>query len=157
MSNPGMPVARPVAEVIGIDHVYLSVSDLEDSTRFWSTLLGLLGFRSGTFEIGGEPHASWHNRHFGIVLRPAHAKSAHDAYAPGLHHLCLRVDSADDVKAVATALAAAGVDCSEPSLYPQYAPDYFATFVTDPDGIRVEVTNYRQERRERHDRWEALG
>jgi hypothetical protein len=24
---------------------------------------------------------------------------------------------------------------------------------TDPDGIRLEVTNYRQERRERHDNW----
>lgn len=157
MSNTGKPAVRPVAEVVGIDHVYLSVSDLEASTRFWSTVLGVLGFRSGAFEIGGEPHASWHNRHFGIVLRPARTKSAHDAYAPGLHHLCLRVDSVDDVKAVAAALSAAGVGCSEPRLYPQYAPDYFATFLEDPDGIRVEVTNYRQERRERHDRWEALG
>jgi glyoxylase I family protein len=27
-------------------------------------------------------------------------------------------------------------------------------FFTDPDGVRLEVTNYRQERRDRHDRWD---
>ena len=26
----------------------------------------------------------------------------------------------------------------------------------DPDGLRLEITNYRQERRDRHDRWESL-
>ena len=41
--------------------------------------------------------------------------------------------------------------------YPQYAPDYGATFFRDPDGIELEVTNYRQERRERHDHWEEQG
>jgi hypothetical protein len=27
-------------------------------------------------------------------------------------------------------------------------------FLTDPDGVRLEITNYRQERRQRHDHWE---
>ncbi len=51
-------------------------------------------------------------------------------------------------------LHAAGIPATEPRLYPEYAPDYIATFFTDPDGIRLEITNYRQERRDRHDRWE---
>ena len=46
-----------------------------------------------------------------------------------------------------------GIDASDATLYPEYAPDYWATFFTDPDGMRLEVTNYRQERRERHDHW----
>ena len=99
----------------------------------------------------------YYNRHFGYVLRPAHALRAHDPYSPGLHHLCLRVDSVDDVVAVSHALRAAGVDASEAHLHPGYAPDYWATFFTDPDGVRLEVTNYRQERRERHDAWDRLG
>mgnify|MGYP006188943825 CR=1 FL=1 len=41
------------------------------------------------------------------------------------------------------------------ALHGDYAPDYWATFFTDPDGIRLEVTNYRAERRERHDHWDA--
>lgn len=31
------------------------------------------------------------------------------------------------------------------SLYPEYAPDYYAIFFSDPDGIRLELTNFRQE------------
>src|SRR6266567_7483688 len=38
-----------------------------------------------------------------------------------------------------------GVACSAPQLYPEYAPDHYAIFFSDPDGIRLEVTNYRQE------------
>ena len=39
--------------------------------------------------------------------------------------------------------------CIRDRLYPEYAPDYYATFFSDPDGIRLEITNYRQERRKR--------
>jgi glyoxylase I family protein len=81
------------------------------------------------------------------------AGAAHDPYASGLHHLCLRVDSADEV--AAKQLRAAGIDATDTRSYPEYAPDYVATFFSDPDGIRFEVTNYREERRERNERWDA--
>ena len=144
-------------EVIGIDHIYITVSDMARSQAFYDKVMAVLGFRSNRFEIGGDPHVQYYNRHFGSVLRPAHALRAHDPYSPGLHHLCLRVDSVDDVVAVAQTLRAAGVDASEAQLHPGYAPDYWATFFTDPDGVRLEVTNYRQERRERHDGWDRPG
>jgi hypothetical protein len=63
------------------------------------------------------------------------------------------VDSAAEVHAVADRLRAIGIDATEPNLFPEYASDYVATFFQDPDGIRLEVTNYRQERRQRHDNW----
>jgi hypothetical protein len=50
-------------------------------------------------------------------------------------------------------LRGAGIAATDAKLYPIYAADYWATYFTDPDGIRLEVTNYRQERRERHDNW----
>ena len=43
---------------------------------------------------------------------------------------------------------------SPPQLYPEYAPDYYAIFFSDPDGIRLEVTNYREERRKRFEDWD---
>src|SRR6185369_8779832 len=140
-------------EVLGIDHVYLAVRDLEVSRRYYDVVMRILGFRSGRFEIGGEPHASYYNRHFGFVLRPARSAQPHDPYASGLHHFCFRVETADDVRAVADALRREGLEVTEPKLYPQYADDYLAAFFDDPDGIRLEVTNYRSERRERHDHW----
>ena len=143
-----------MTEVIGIDHIYIAVSDLTRSENFYDTvLLDTLGFRKNKFTLGGEPHIQYFNRHFGYVLRPSSAKDMPDVLTPGLHHLCLRVATPADVAAVATQLRGAGITASDAKLYPIYAPDYWATYFTDPDGIRLEVTNYRQERRERHDRW----
>ena len=143
-----------MADVTGIDHIYITVSDLQRSERFYDrVLVDALGFRKNSFDLGGDAHVQYFNRHFGYVLRPSRNGAGHDPYAPGLHHLCLRVESAADVKDVAAQLRAAGIDASEAALYPEYAPDYWATFFTDPDGIRLEVTNYRQERRDRHDNW----
>jgi catechol 2,3-dioxygenase-like lactoylglutathione lyase family enzyme len=143
------------AEVVGIDHLYLSVRSLTASERFYDGVLrGVLGFRKSAFAIAGEPHLQYYNRHFGIVLRPARPGSpAHDSYAPGLHHLCLQVAEESEVDRVAQALRASGIEVSPPRHYPEYAPDYYATFFHDPDGIRLEVTNLRAERRARMERW----
>jgi len=144
-----------VIEVIGIDHIYIAVSDLARSEVFYDlVLLDVLGFRKNKFTLGGDPHIQYFNRHFGYVLRPARTYGAQDADSPGLHHFCLRVASADEVATVASHLRSSGIETSKAKLYPEYAPDYWATFFTDPDGIRLEVTNYRLERRERHDRWQ---
>ncbi len=143
-----------MAEITGIDHIYITVSDLQRSESFYDRLLlETLGFRKNRFALAGDPHTQYFNRHFGYVLRPSRNPGGHDSYAPGLHHLCLRVESIADVAAVADQLRALGIEASEARLYSEYAPDYWATFFTDPDGIRLEVTNYRQERRDRHDNW----
>jgi catechol 2,3-dioxygenase-like lactoylglutathione lyase family enzyme len=141
-------------DVLGIDHIYLAVSDLAASERFYDGFMGTLGFRKNTFTNDGDPHVQYYNRHFGIVLRPAAGTAS--GPGPGLHHLCLRVDTVADVDAVATALEGLGIVQTPARLYPQYAPDYYALHLRDPDGIHLEITNYRRERRERHDRWDAL-
>lgn len=139
------------AEVLGIDHVYLTVRDLARSERFYDSLLvGALGHVKAAAPIGGDPHVHYINRHFSLALRPARAAVPHDPYAPGLHHFCFRVDDAAAVDRVAAKLAAAGIAASAPRLYPEYAPDYYATFLSDPDGVRLEVTNFRAERRARY-------
>lgn len=147
MQRPDMP------DIIGIDHIYLSVSNLAASAKFYDGVLPALGFRKQPFEINGEQHVQYYNRHFGIVLRPARSATGHDSYAPGLHHLCLRVESENDVMQAADKLRAQGIAVDAPRRYPEYAPDYYAVHFTDPDGIRLEITNYRQERRQRHAHW----
>lgn len=140
-------------EVIGIDHLYITVSNLSRAEAFYDRAFGVLGFLRNQFELHGEPHIQYYNRHFGYVLRPARNDRPHDPYSAGLHHFCLRVESVDDVHEVARQLQAAGIAASDAAPHPGYAPDYWATFLSDPDGIRLEITNYRQERRERHDHW----
>lgn len=143
-----------MTEVTGIDHIYIAVSDLRRSEAFYDHVLcATLGFRKNRFTLGDDPHIQYFNRHFGYVLRPAHAAGQADSRTPGLHHFCFRVESAADVIAVAKQLRDAGIEATAARIYSEYAPDYWASFFTDPDGIRLEVTNYRQERRERHDHW----
>ena len=140
-------------EVLGIDHIYVTVSNMERSERFYDAVMKALGFRKNEFQIDGEKHIQYYNRQFGYVLRPAREKAEHNPYAPGLHHLCLKVEGEEEVKAAARKLKEANIQVSEPRRYPEYAPDYFAIYFSDPDGIRLEITNYRQERRQRHDHW----
>jgi glyoxylase I family protein len=141
-------------QVTGIDHIYISVRDLARSEAFYDRVMSVLGFRKAAFAIDSDPHVHYFNRHFSYVLRPAKASSPHDPYAAGLHHLCFRVEEAADVAETARKLRTAGIDASDARVYPEYAPDYHATFFTDPDGVRLEVTNYRAERRQRHEDWD---
>jgi glyoxylase I family protein len=143
-----------MVEVTGIDHIYITVSDLTVSEQFYDrALVEALGFHQNSFTLGDEPHIQYACRHFGFVLRPARVASKHEPYSPGLHHFCMRVDTAEEVEEAAKVLIAAGIEATASKLYPEYAEDYAATFFEDPDGIRLEVTNYRKERRERHDNW----
>jgi catechol 2,3-dioxygenase-like lactoylglutathione lyase family enzyme len=145
-----------MSEITGIDHIYIAVSDMKHSEAFYDRVMAVLGFRKKAFTLSGDPHVQYFNRHFGYVLRPARRDNPHDPYSPGLHHLCLRVDSVEEVVEISKKLHAAGIDASPAASHADYAPDYWATFFTDPDGIRLEITNYRQERRDRHDKWDGL-
>jgi glyoxylase I family protein len=142
-------------EIIGIDHIYLTVSDLDRSEKYYDVVMECIGFRKNQFQFGTEKHIQYFNRHVGVVLRPARDVGPHNPYAPGLHHLCLRVEDEKDVREVANRFKANGISVSEPRCYPEYAPDYYALFISDPDGIRLEITNFRQERRQRHDHWDS--
>ncbi len=156
MCTPANPEAV-LPKIIGIDHIYVTVSDMGRSEAFYDRVfLGVLRFRKNRFALSDEPHVQYFCRHFGFVLRPARSSAGHDPYSPGLHHFCLRVDSVEDVHAAAAQLWAAGIEATPARHCPEYAPDYWATFFRDPDGIRLEITNFRQERRARHDEWEQL-
>ncbi len=149
---------KDAVEVIGIDHIYVAVRDLQRSQRFYDRVMEILGYRKAASEIAGDPHVHYFNRQFGFSLRPARPGTAdHDPYAPGLHHLCFRVVDERAVDRAATALRAAGVDTTAPRYYPEYAPDYYATFFVDPDGLRLEVTNFRENRRRRMYDWNGVG
>jgi catechol 2,3-dioxygenase-like lactoylglutathione lyase family enzyme len=142
-------------EVIGIDHVYLAVHDLARSKRFYDGVMRVLGYAQVESVIGGDPHVHYYNRQFGFSLRPARSAVSHDPYAPGLHHFCFRVVDERAVDRAVAELRALGVAATDPRTYPEYAPDYYATFFEDPDGIRLEITNFREVRRRRMFDWDA--
>jgi glyoxylase I family protein len=59
------------------------------------------------------------------------------------------------VDRAARELREAGVEVREPRYYPEYGPDYYATFFEDPNGIRLELMNFRELRRKLMYDWET--
>lgn len=143
-------------EVTGLDHIYVTVRDFARSQSFYDGVMELLGFRKGDLAIAGEPHAHYFNRVLQISIRPARTDLAHDPYAAGLHHICLRVADRAAVDDAAKGLTKLGVAVTPPALYPEYAPDYYATFFADPDGIRFEIVAHRQMRKDVVEKWDKL-
>jgi len=62
----------------------------------------------------------------------------------------------DDVDEISSALSQLNIDVEPPRLYPEYSPDYYAIFFKDPDGVRLEVTNFRKNRQDRYYHWEQV-
>lgn len=147
-----MPIA-----VTAVDHLYITVADLDRSVVFYDRVMRLLDFRKGTMPIAGERHVHYFNPITQYTLRPARPPArGHDSYSPGLHHVCFRVASAADVDAAAEGLRALGIEATQPRDYPEYAADYYATFFEDPDGIRLEIVAERRMRTLVRERWSEL-
>jgi catechol 2,3-dioxygenase-like lactoylglutathione lyase family enzyme len=136
-------------EVIGLDHVYLTVTELARARAFYDAVLGALEFERAEEPIGGDPHLHYWNRALQLSLRPARTTGVRaDPYAPGLHHLSLQLRDPAAVDAAFSKLRGLGVAASAPRLYPEYNPDYYATFFEDPDGVRFELVARKAKRDE---------
>ena len=63
-------------EVIGIDHVFVAVRDMDAAKGFYERVMPILGFRRGNGSIGGDPHVFYHGRQLVYALRPAREGAA---------------------------------------------------------------------------------
>jgi len=124
-----------------IDHISVGVSDLDRSARFYEATLAPLGFsrlvtRAGTVGFGKSYPEFW------INLRAGMAAVSPESGA----HICLRAKSAGEVDAFhAEALNAGGSSDGAPGLRPHDRVRYYAAFIRDPDGNRIEAVTFPQE------------
>jgi catechol 2,3-dioxygenase-like lactoylglutathione lyase family enzyme len=123
-----------------IDHVSVAVRDLEQAGRFYAAVLGAIGYerlevRPHTVGFGKKYPELW------INLRAAMAPITADSGA----HVGLRVRSTELVDAFhAAALAGGGTSDGAPGLRPQHGDGYYAAFIRDPDGNRIEAVTFLQ-------------
>jgi catechol 2,3-dioxygenase-like lactoylglutathione lyase family enzyme len=121
-----------------IDHVSVGVSDLERSARFYETTLTPLGLsrlvtRPATVGFGKSYPEFW------INFRPEMARVEPDSGV----HICLRAKSSGEVDAFHAAALKAGGRCDgAPGLRPHDRVRYYAAFVIDPDGNRIEAVTF---------------
>jgi catechol 2,3-dioxygenase-like lactoylglutathione lyase family enzyme len=124
-----------------IDHISLGVADLDRAARFYEPVLAALGLarlvsRPATTGFGKSYPEFWLN------LRPGMANAPHESGT----HICLRARTTADVDAFhAAALAAGGVSDGAPGLRPHDRVKYYAAFVIDPDGNRIEAVTFPSE------------
>jgi catechol 2,3-dioxygenase-like lactoylglutathione lyase family enzyme len=117
------------------DHLSLGVRDLAASIAFYDAALAPLGFvRLWTKERGaGYGPAGAKDEPFAIV------KNAGAAPSPAFH-LAFAATSREAVDGFhGAALAAGGVDDGGPGIRDRYDPGYYAAFVRDLDGHRLEA------------------
>jgi catechol 2,3-dioxygenase-like lactoylglutathione lyase family enzyme len=124
-----------------IDHISVGVSDLERSAQFYEAALAPLGLsrlvtRPAQIGFGKSYPEFWINLRAG--MKPV---------APGTgSHACLRAKSTAEVDAFhAGALNAGGRSDGAPGLRPHDRVRYYAAFVTDPDGNRIEAVTFPSE------------
>lgn len=121
-----------------IDHVSVAVSDIARSRDFYSRLLEPLGLavlveKPGTTGFGKAYPEFWINQRSDMA--PVDPASG--------NHVCLRALSQDAVSAFFAAAGDAGGSREEaPRLWPEYNGRYYAAFVRDPDGNRIEAVHF---------------
>jgi catechol 2,3-dioxygenase-like lactoylglutathione lyase family enzyme len=121
-----------------IDHVSVAVRDLAAATKFYDVVLNTLGYQ----RLDTRPQtAGWGKKYsdFWINLRPNMTPVPPDSGV----HICLRATSKATVDAFhAAALANGGSSDGAPGPRNNDDPRYYAAFIRDPDGNRIEAVTF---------------
>jgi catechol 2,3-dioxygenase-like lactoylglutathione lyase family enzyme len=118
-----------------LDHVSIGVRDIANAKRFYDAAMKPLGFAclsadDSSLGYGKEAAGFW----IYAAERPVP-----DDPKSGLH-FCFVAPSRASVAAFHTAaLANGGRDNGKPGVRKDYGPHYYAAFVFDPDGYRLEA------------------
>ena len=120
-----------------IGHISIGVKDVEMSKRFYDAVLQPLGYRMIRRARSGAGYGYGADVIFFWVM--AAERPVLPDEKSGLH-VCFAAPSAAAVDAFhAAALQAGGQDNGAPGLRPIYGDDYYAAFIVDPDGYRIEA------------------
>ncbi|WP_163708768.1 VOC family protein [Mangrovibacterium lignilyticum] len=132
-----------------IDHIQITVKNLNEAELFYDRFLPLLGFDPNRkvkahiaehdFDVVEYTHPKLA---FAITSpRLAFANDDVNRRKPGsLHHLAFKAESRAQVDQLYGELKKMeAMIVTPPRLYPEYSPDYYAVFLKDPDGIKFEL------------------
>jgi catechol 2,3-dioxygenase-like lactoylglutathione lyase family enzyme len=120
-----------------IDHIILSVSNLEAAKKFYEEALAPLEYRIVMYFEGGCG--------FGILQKPDFFIRQGGPTTPPVHIAFTSRDRATVDAFYEAAIAAGGIDNGKPGLREDYHPNYYGAFVFDPDGHNIEAVCHRTE------------
>jgi len=121
-----------------VDHIGVTVDDVPRAAAQFDPVLRALGYS----RVDGDDAVSWHTgQETEIILYPAREEGTgpHRHGRVGWQHLAFSVESRADVERLhAIALEAGWSAVRNPKEYPRYTERYYASFVEDENGIRIE-------------------
>jgi len=127
-----------------IDHLSITTTDLDRAQTFYDAVLGALGYP----RVNRRPNAiGYGERQRGPEAPPyISVYLCAGSLVADNRHWCFRAPSRAAVRAFHTAAPAhGGSDDGAPGVRERYSPDYYAAFVRDPDGNRIEAVTRRTE------------
>lgn len=122
-----------------LHHLAMTTADLDASTAFYDTVLGELGYERGHTSAHLR---TWHGQQPEILVYVVEGQDTtpHTLGRPGWHHAAFSVETRDVVTAVHKAATNGGWRILiEPREYPEYSDGYYAVFLLDPDGLKIEI------------------
>jgi catechol 2,3-dioxygenase-like lactoylglutathione lyase family enzyme len=124
-----------------INHISIGVGDIARARKFYDAACKPLGY---TCLSAGEDSLGYGKDAVAFWIGASTSPVPPDA-ASGLH-ICFDAPTRKSVDAFhKAALANGGRDNGKPGLRASYGPDYYAAFVIDPDGYRIEAfTNQKR-------------
>ncbi|MEC9045151.1 MAG: VOC family protein [Pseudomonadota bacterium] len=130
---------QPMVNINGLAHVILTVTQYTKSRSFYTRLLPAFGMTlvhdgpDFCYHVGGRT---------AIGIRkcdPEFQDEQFQQYRVGLHHLCFRARSREDVDTTAKLAAGLGAKLVRGPEVREWAPGYYYVLFEDPAGIRLEV------------------
>lgn len=128
-------------EINGIAHIILTVRSVAASRGFYVALLERLGL---TKMVDTPDYLYYVGGRTAVGLRPAdpaHAAERFTQGRSGLHHVCFRARSREDVDAIHATAVEIGAAIVHPPRDEPWAPGYYSVLFEDPDGIRLEANH----------------
>jgi hypothetical protein len=124
-----------------VDHLGITVEDVAAAVAQFDPVLSALGYT----RVGGEHGVAWNlGDETEIILLPAREPGTgpHRHGRVGWQHLAFNVTSrAECDRLHAIAVDAGWTVVREPKLYPRFNERYYASFVEDDNGIRIEFVH----------------
>ena len=128
-------------EINGIAHTMLTVSDFEACQPFYQKILTFMGLKP-VIDADGMLYCVGGRTAVGIMRAEDQYRDERFAqFRVGLHHLCFRARSREDVDEFHDYLCKLGAKIVHPPEEGPWAPGYYSLLFEDPDGIRLEM-NY---------------
>lgn len=128
-------------EINGVAHVMLTVRSIAKSRDFYVTLLEHLGL---TRVVDAPDYLYYVGGRTAVGLRPAAPELAaqrFDQGRPGLHHVCFRARTREDVESVYALVQRLGANIVHGPREDAWVPGYYSILFEDPDGIRLEINH----------------